>query len=362
MAKGTGSGLKGRGAQSNRDGRFESLEHTPFDDGWNVAEEDVAPLRTVLTEDRARSVITHNDSPDIPFRQSINPYRGCEHGCSYCFARPSHTYLGLSAGLDFESRLFYKPRAAELLANELRRPGYRCEPIALGVNTDAYQPVERRLQITRQLLTVMRDFGQPVSLITKSALIERDLDLLAPMAADGLAEVMISITTLDADLARRMEPRAASPARRLQTIARLAEAGVPVGVLVAPIIPGLTDHEIEAILEAAAEAGAGEAGYVMLRLPHELRELFPEWLEAQVPLRAGHVMSLLRDLRGGRANDPRFGSRMRGEGPLADLVVQRFAVATRRLGLNRSQRIRRLDCTRFAPPPQSGDQLGLFES
>ncbi|HDP89354.1 MAG TPA: PA0069 family radical SAM protein [Thioalkalivibrio sp.] len=350
---------KGRGAQSNRDGRFESLGHEAVDDGWGEVPEP-APLRTEVTVDRARSVITRNDSPDVPFRQSINPYRGCEHGCSYCFARPSHSYLGLSAGLDFETRLFYKPQAAELLAAELRHPGYRCEPIALGVNTDAYQPVERRFEVTRQLLGVMRDFGQPVSLITKSALIERDLDLLAPMAAEGLAEVMISITTLDAGLARRMEPRAASPARRLQSIERLAAAGVPVGVLVAPVIPGLTDHELEGILEQAAAAGAREAGYVMLRLPHELRELFPEWLAAQVPLRAKHVMSLLRDLRGGRENDARFGSRMRGEGPLAELLARRFAVAARRLKLNRERRL--LVCDRFAPPARSGDQLGLFDT
>jgi len=348
---------KGRGALSNRDGRFESLTHEAFDDGWPRGEDDVV-LKTVVTVDRARSIITRNDSPDVPFRQSINPYRGCEHGCSYCFARPTHGYLGLSAGKDFESRLFYKPDAAALLDAELRRPGYRCEPIALGVNTDAYQPVERRLRVTRSLLEVMRDFRQPVSIITKSAMIERDLDVLGPMAEQGLAEVAVSVTSLDAELARAMEPRAASPDRRLKTIERLQAAGVPVSVLVAPVIPGLTDHEIERILEAVAGAGARSAGYVMLRLPHELRELFPEWLEARVPLRAGRVMSLLRQVRGGAAYDARFSTRMRGEGPLADLVAQRFRTATRRLGLDSSWPA--LRCDRFEPPARSGDQLSLL--
>ena len=348
---------KGRGAVSNREGRFESFSHESVDDGWERAG-DVPLLKTEVAVDRARSVITRNDSPDVPFRQSINPYRGCEHGCSYCFARPTHSYLGLSAGQDFESRLFYKPQAAALLDKELRKPGYRCEPIALGVNTDAYQPVERRLRVTRDLLEVMRAFGQPVSIITKSAMVERDLDLLAPMAEQGLAEVAISVTTLDTELARKMEPRAAAPDRRLRTVERLVAAGVPVSVLVAPVIPGLTDHELEKILEAASAAGARTAGYVMLRLPHELSALFPEWLQVQVPLRAAHVMSLVRQVRGGADYDARFGTRMRGEGPVANLIAQRFRRAARRLGLDSEWPKLRSD--RFRVPPRSGDQLSLL--
>ena len=348
---------KGRGALSNRDGRFETTRHEAIDDGWSH-DEPLSPLRTEVTVERARSIITRNESPDVPFRQSINPYRGCEHGCAYCIARPSHSYLGLSPGQDFESRLFAKTNAAQLLEAELRAPGYACEPIALGVNTDAYQPVEREYGITRALLQVMDTYGQPVSLITKGALIERDLDVLGRMAERGLAEVMVSLTTLDAELARALEPRAAAPHRRVETIRRLAAAGIPVGVLVAPVIPGLNDSELEQILETVQAAGAREVGYVMLRLPHELSELFPEWLEQHRPLRAAHVMNLVRQTRGGRSNDPRFGVRMRGEGAVADLIAQRFARAVRQLGLNRERRA--LRCDLFAVPPCAGDQMTLF--
>lgn len=350
---------KGRGAVSNPDGRFESRRHVALDDGWAREGEDDGPApRTVLTPDASRSVIVRNDSPDVPFEQSINPYRGCEHGCVYCFARPTHAYLGLSPGLDFETRIQYKPEAARLLAAELARPGYRCRPIALGVNTDAYQPAERRLRVTRALLEVLAEHRHPVSLITKAALIERDLDLLAPMAAQGLVEAAVSITTLDAGLARRLEPRAASPQRRLEVVERLARAGVPVTVLVAPVIPALTEGEVEGILEAAAARGAAAAGYVMLRLPHEVKDLLREWLEHHAPGRASHVMSLLQAMRGGRDYEARFGTRMRGRGPFAELVSRRFELACRRLGMNAEAR--ELDCSQFRVAARSGDQMALF--
>lgn len=348
---------KGRGAVSNPEGRFESHRREAVDDGW-YRDPETEPLVTELMVDAARSLIVRNDSPDVPFEQSVNPYRGCEHGCVYCFARPSHAYLGLSPGLDFESRILYKPEAPRLLAQALARRGYRCRPIALGVNTDAYQPVERRLRITRGLLEVLAEHRHPVSLITKSALIERDLDLLSDMAGTGTVEVMISVTTLQSDLARRLEPRAAAPARRLETLRRLAEAGVPVGVLVAPVIPALTEAELEAILEAAAVAGATSAGYVLLRLPHEVKALFREWLAHHAPDKARHVMSLMQAMRGGRDYDSRFGTRMRGQGPYAELISRRFELACRRLGLDRGHRA--LDCSGFRPPPGAGEQLGLF--
>jgi DNA repair photolyase len=348
---------KGRGALSNRDGRFETTRREAVDDGWQREDEDLPPLRTTVGVDSARSVITHNDSPDVPFEQSINPYRGCEHGCAYCFARPSHAYLGLSPGLDFETRLFAKRDAAGLLRNELARRGYRCRPIALGINTDAYQPVERELRITRELLEVLHEARHPVSIVTKASLIERDLDLLAPMARDGLAEVALSITTLDRSLARRMEPRAAAPQRRLETVRRLHAAGIPTAVLVAPLIPVLTDSELETILEAAADAGAHVADYVLLRLPHELAELFPEWLEAHRPLQAQHVLSRLREMRGGDLYDSRFGHRMSGTGPYADIIRRRFHLACQRLGLNRRLPALRTDL--FRPPAQNG-QLPLL--
>lgn len=348
---------RGRGALSNASGRFETARRVPLDDGWDESEA-LPPLRTTVERDTARQVITRNDSPDIGFDRSLNPYRGCEHGCVYCFARPSHAFLGLSPGLDFETRLFAKPDAAALLARELRRPGYVPGVLALGTNTDPYQPIEQRLGITRAVLEVLADFGHPVTIITKSARITRDLDVLAPMGVRRLVKVAVSITTLDRGLARRMEPRAATPARRLDTIRALSVAGIPVSVLVAPVIPGLTDWELDLILRAAREAGAVEAGYVLLRLPHELKDLFREWLDAHVPGQARKVMALLRAVRAGRDYDPEWGTRMTGSGPYADMIAQRFRLATRRLGLN--ARHFGLDITQFHPPPQAGEQLGLF--
>lgn len=358
--------FRGRGAVTRPEGRFESRQREVFDDGWGAAqlvsedasEGDAVPLiQTELMVDRAKSVISRNQSLDLPFTQSINPYRGCEHGCVYCFARPTHSYLGLSPGLDFETKLAYKPDAATLLRRELASPAYQCTPIALGVNTDAWQPVERKLALTRAILQVLAECRHPVSMITKSALIERDIDILAPMARDGLVEVMVSITTLDSELARRLEPRAATPARRLRVIEALREAGIPVGVLFAPLIPAVNDHEMEAVFEQAHAAGARMAGYVLLRLPHELAEIFPAWLQVHMPQRMAHVMSLLRQLRGGRDNDPRFGSRMRGEGELAGLYQQRARLAGRRLGLKQVRGD--LNCTLFRPPRLDG-QLTLW--
>ncbi|MGH7096943.1 MAG: PA0069 family radical SAM protein [Stellaceae bacterium] len=349
---------KGRGATSNTSGRFEAERREPFDDGWSGADAEPAPLRTTLTADAARTVITRNDSPDIPFDRSLNPYRGCEHGCIYCYARPSHATLGLSPGLDFESRIFYKPRAAELLAAELRKKGYVCRPIALGSNTDPYQPAERRLQITRAILETLRDFHHPVTIVTKSALIQRDRDILVALARDGLVCVMVSVTTLDRALARRMEPRAATPERRLETIAALAAAGVPTGVLAAPMIPALNDHELEAILERARAAGASSAGYTLLRLPHELKTLFREWLEEHFPQKAAHVLSLVAETHGGRLYEARWASRMVGSGPYAEMLRLRFARACNRFGFAPRATLA-LDTSRFRPPPQQGDQLEL---
>ena len=350
---------KGRGAVSNAGGRFEPRRSEPFDDGWDSADAVPAPLRTKLSIDTTKTIIARNGSPDIGFDRSINPYRGCEHGCIYCYARPSHAYLGLSPGLDFESRIFYKPRAAELLAAELRKPGYVCRPIALGSNTDPYQPAERRLRITRAILEVLRDFRHPVTIVTKSALIERDLDILGAMAKDGLTCAAISVTTLDRGLARKMEPRAATPERRLETIASLAAAGVPTGVLTAPMIPSLNDHELEAILERARAAGATSAGYTLLRLPHELKTLFREWLETHAPARAERILLLVAGTHGGKLYDANWSTRRVGEGPYAEMLRQRFARACRRLGFT-PRLATRLDVTRFRPPPQAGDQLELF--
>ncbi len=352
--------LKGRGAVSNPEGRFESLAVEPVEDGWpGDGEDDDAGLPTELIPDSSRTVISRNDSPDVPFDQSINPYRGCEHGCIYCYARPSHAWLGMSPGLDFETRILYKPRAAELLRKELGRKSYRCRVLVLGSNTDPYQPAERRLGITRGLLEVMAECGQPVSIVTKASLIERDLDLLSAMAKKNLASAMISVTTLDDSLKRIMEPRTAAPARRLASIRALANAGVPVGVLVAPVIPAINDHELEAILEAAVTAGAESAAHILLRLPHEVAGLFREWLAEHFPDRSGRVMSLLRAARGGRDNDPRFGARMTGEGPWADLVHSRFSTACRRLGLSVGE-ARDLDTGLFRPPSASGGQMSLI--
>jgi DNA repair photolyase len=352
-------GRKGRGAVSNATGRFEPERRVAVDDGWGGAEEELPPLETVFARDTAKTIVTRNDSPDVPFELSINPYRGCEHGCVYCFARPSHAYLGLSPGLDFETRIFVKEDAPQLLATELQRKSYVCKPITLGANTDAYQPVERRLQLTRRLIEVLREFRNPVCLITKSALVQRDIDLLAPMAQERLAAVAISLTTLDRDLARHLEPRAATPARRLETMAALSAAGIPVAVLASPMIPALNDPELERILEAAAKAGASSASYILLRLPLELAPLFEEWLETHAPDKAKHVMSLIRQSRGGKAYQSEFGTRMRGTGPYAEMLRLRFETARRRYGLDRG-RAWQLDTTRFRPPAQKGDQLSLL--
>lgn len=352
---------KGRGAADNPDNRFASWQREAADDGWwHGAEEIAPPLATELIIDTAKSVISYNDSPDIPFDRSINPYRGCEHGCSYCFARPSHAYLGLSPGLDFETRLAYKPDAVEVLRRELAHPRYVCKPVALGINTDGWQPVERRLRLTRGILELLAECSHPVSIVSKSALILRDLDVLAGMAQKNLVRVAISITTLDADLTRRMEPRAPSSQRRLSVIRELSAAGVPTAVLVAPLIPALTDHEMENILQAAADAGATSAGYVLLRLPHEVKPLFRDWLEREQPGRAGHVFSLLRQMHGGKEYDSRFGQRQRGAGPLAEIIRQRFKVAQRRLGL--AQTLSAMDCTLFQRPADLAaiPQLSLF--
>jgi DNA repair photolyase len=349
---------RGRGALSNVDGRFEPYVHEAVDDGWGSADEPLTPHRTTVQEDRARSVIVHQKSPDLPFEQSVNPYRGCEHGCIYCYARPSHAWLGLSPGLDFETKLFAKPDAAQVLARELSRPGYRVTPIAFGTNTDPYQPIERRLGIMRSLIEVLAQCEHPFSVVTKSALIERDLDVLVPMAGKRLVQVFVSVTTLDRRLARSLEPRAAAPQRRIETIRTLARAGVPVGVLAAPMIPALTDHELESILQACAEAGASEAGYTLLRLPREVRALFEEWLAAHAPGRAAHVMNLVRETHGGRENDPAFGARMKGRGEYATLLRNRFRLACRRLGLN--SRGWSLDVSRFHPPRGDDPQLSLW--
>lgn len=348
---------RGRGAVSNQTGRYEPETRHAFDDGWDTVEEAAARLETTLTQESAKTIITFNKSPDISFDRTINPYRGCEHGCSYCFARPSHAYDGLSAGLDFESRLFFKPNAPELLKRELSRPGYRPRPIALGMNTDAFQPVERDTGLTREVLKILLAYRHPVSLLTKSSLIERDIDIIGPMASMGLARVGVSVTTLDRTLARKMEPRAATPARRLQTIRALSDAGIPVTVMTAPIIPGLTDHEIESLLEAAAAHGASGAGYVLLRLPYEIKDLFHEWLVAHVPDRAAKVINTIREMRNGRDYDARWFERGTGRGPVAQMIGQRFARETKRLGLDTPRPDLRTDL--FRPLDTPGGQLSL---
>ncbi|MCU0835577.1 MAG: PA0069 family radical SAM protein [Chromatiaceae bacterium] len=351
----------GRGARSNPANRYAAARRESVDDGWPADAEPAPPLRTQLGIDASRTIISRNQSPDIPFDRSVNPYRGCEHGCIYCYARPTHAYLGLSPGLDFESRLFYKPDAAHQLAAELGAPGYRPATLVLGANTDPYQPVERRLGVTRAILQVLAESRHPVAITTKAALVLRDLDLLVPMAEQRLAAVQVSLTTLDGQLARRLEPRAASPQRRLEVIRTLSEAGVPVGVLVSPVIPGLTDDHLERVLEAAAEAGATRAGSLLIRLPLELAELFQDWLAAHYPGRAAKVLGLIRDCRGGRLNDPRFGTRFTGSGPVAALLERRFELAARRLGLTRQDAGWDLDAGRFRPPRPPGSQLDLFE-
>jgi len=351
-----------RGALSQTPGRFESEARAPFDDGWTREDEPLAPLATTITIERARTIIARNDSPDIPFDQSINPYRGCEHGCVFCYARPSHSYLELSPGLDFETKLFAKINAAELLRKELAKPGYKVSPISLGANTDCYQPIERKYGVTRQLIEILFECNHPLTIVTKSALVERDLDLLAPMARKNLVKVFVSVDTLDHVLARKLEPRAASPKRRLDTLRALSEAEVPCGVMVAPLIPALNDKTLEQVLEEAAKAGALEAAYVILRLPNELKDIFKEWLAAHYPERAEHVMSIIRQMRGGRENDPRFHERMRGTGNYAELIDQRFDIACKRFGLNGhggGRRTPELDCSMFVPPSPAG-QLKLF--
>jgi DNA repair photolyase len=354
--------LRGRGALSNASGRYEKQARILMDDGWAdavLADDDaLPPLRTEVTLDATRTIIAHNKSPDISFDQSINPYRGCEHGCIYCFARPSHAWLGMSPGADFESRLLAKPDAARLLAKELSAPGYVPRVIAMGTNTDPYQPLEKQMRITRSVLEVLRDFRHPVAIVTKSPLILRDLDILSDMAAMGLAKAALSVTTLDRKLARMMEPRAGTPSRRLQAIRGLKDAGIPAGVMFAPAIPALNDHEMEAVLAAAKEAGARSAGYVLLRLPLEIKNLFREWMDANVPDRDRHVMTLVRQMRGGKDYDSNWDTRMRGTGPYAQMMARRFHLTPKRLGLNQPQPS--LTVERFRRPPVTGDQLKLF--
>jgi DNA repair photolyase len=348
---------RGRGAQSNSSGRYEPEARVAFDDGWQSLE-DLPVFKTSVSIDTSRKVIARNDSPDIGFDRSINPYRGCEHGCVYCFARPTHAYLGLSPGLDFESKLLAKPDAPALLEKELSAPDYEPRMIAIGTNTDAYQPIERDMKIMRGILEVLERVGHPVGIVTKSALVTRDIDILARMAKRNLAKVALSVTTLDAKLARTMEPRASTPPKRLEAIRLLAEAGIPTTVMVAPIIPALNDSEIERILDAAAHAGAKEASYVLLRLPLEVRDLFREWLMANYPDRYRHVFTLIRDMRGGRDYDSQWGTRMKGTGPMAWMIGRRFEIACEKLGLNK--RRSKLTTDHFDKPKRNGQQLSLF--
>ncbi len=348
---------RGRGAAVNPVGRFESFVPELFDDGWDSLAE-LPALKTEVFTETPKSIITRNDSPDISFDRSINPYRGCEHGCVYCYARPSHAYMGLSPGRDFESKIFVKPNAAALLREELTATNYTPRTIALGANTDCYQPIERTHRITRSVIEVLAEFRHPFGIVTKSALVLRDLDLLAPLAAEGLVKVAVSVTTLDAKLARSMEPRASTPSKRIGAIEALAKAGIPVVVMVGPVIPGLNDSEIETILKAARNAGAREAGYTMLRLPHEVKEIFKDWLEREQPDKAGKVVSLVRSVRGGKENEPQFGTRMVGSGPYAWQIGRRFQLACQRLGLNVDRVKLRSDL--FARPAVVGEQLTLI--
>jgi len=356
---------KGRGATFNPENRFRRDHREAVDDGWDAPPADDAeeapPPKTTVTIQNARTIIARNDSPDIPFDRSINPYQGCEHGCIYCYARPTHAYLDLSPGIDFETKLFAKPEAASLLRAELSKPGYRCQPMALGTNTDPYQPIEREWRITRQVIEVLAQCDHPITITTKGVLIERDLDLLSGMAAKNLVHVQVSIAMLDRELARKLDPRAPAPQRRLEMVKALAGAGVPVGVNVAPVIPQLTDKDLEAVLEAAAAHGARWAMWTMLRLPWEVKDLFRDWLRQHYPMRADHVMSLVQQLRGGRDNDPNFGARMRGQGQFAELIGRRFEIACKRLGLNATRGFD-LDTSRFRPPQpaSTAGQLSLF--
>lgn len=349
---------RGRGAQSNASGRYEAEARVAFDDGWQSLE-DLPPFTTTVAVDTARKVITRNDSPDIGFDRSINPYRGCEHGCVYCFARPTHAYMGLSPGLDFESRLFAKPDAPALLEKELASPDYEPRMIAIGTNTDPYQPIEREHRIMRGILEVLERTGHPVGIVTKSALVIRDIDILARMARRNLVKVALSVTTMDPKLARSMEPRASTPPKRIEALRQLAEAGVPTTVMVAPIIPALNDCEIERILDSAAHAGVKEASYVLLRLPLEVRDLFREWLIANYPDRYRHIFTLIRDMRGGRDYDSQWGTRMKGTGPMAWMIGRRFEIACGKLGLNKKRA--KLTTDHFIRPKRAGQQLGLFD-
>lgn len=347
-----------RGALSNRTNRFEPAVKVRTDDGWGSSDAPVPRPETTITRDRSKSVIARNRSPDVPFDRSINPYRGCEHGCVYCFARPTHAWLGLSPGLDFETRILVKPDAPEILEAELRKPGYACRTIAMGTNTDPYQPLEGKQRITRRILEVLARFGHPVSIVTKSALVLRDIDILADMARRNLAHVGVSVTTLDRDLARKMEPRAAAPDRRIETIRQLSAAGIPAAVMAAPMIPAINDMELESILEASADAGARTAEYILLRLPLEVRDLFVEWVEAHFPDRAQKVLAIIRETRGGKLYESEFGGRMRGHGVQAELLERRFMAAVRRFGLGRPGIA--LDTEQFEVPIAKGNQLALF--
>jgi len=349
---------RGRGTASNASGRYEAYAREVADDGWGSMDEPVGQQATQVRPIAARTALTFNTSPDLPFDRTINPYKGCEHGCVYCYARPNHAYLGLSPGLDFETKIFSKPNAAQLLARAFEKKSYRPSVIVIGGDTDAYQPAERELEITRSILETLLVYRHPAAIVTKSALVVRDVDLLTKLAALNLIKVAISVTTLDRTLARDMEPRATTPERRLDAIRMLAKAGVPVGVMTAPLIPGLNDHELEAILERAAQAGATEASYVLLRLPGEVKELFEEWLKERRPNAAKRVMTLMRNMRGGQAYDPRWGTRAVGEGPYAELMAKRFETAARRFGLARARLS--LDTSRFRRPPKGG-QLGFFD-
>ena len=349
--------IKGRGTTNKVDPRYLANITEKQEDGWDIAEEDKS-VRTTVTVEKPRTIISRNKSPDIPFEASINPYRGCEHGCIYCYARPTHAYMDLSPGIDFESKLFAKPDATILLKNEISKPGYKCTPIALGTNTDPYQPIEREWKITRQIIEVLNACNHPLTIVTKSWLVERDIDLLAAMANRKLVQVFISVTTLDSALARKLEPRATSPRRRLETLANLHNAGIPTGVMFAPVIPVLNDTEMENILAQAARAGVLNAGYVMLRLPHEVKILFREWLEIHYPLKADHVMNMVMAIRGGKENDPRFNSRMRGEGVYAGIIRKRFQLACKQLRLNRKKII--LDTDIFISPGGQSRQYSLF--
>jgi DNA repair photolyase len=347
----------GRGSITNPANRYHSDHNQAINDGWDLDDEPAPALKTTVTTDNSKTIINRVKSPDLPFDRTINPYRGCEHGCIYCYARPSHAYLDLSPGLDFESRLIAKPHAADLLRKELNKPRYQCQPIALGTNTDPYQPIDKEWQITRQILEVLREYKHPVSIVTKASLIERDLDILTDMAKQNLALVFISISSLDRSLTRAMEPRAAAPQRRLKTIQTLTEAGIPVGVLVAPIIPFLNDAEMETVLTSCQQAGAISADYVMLRLPQEVEILFQEWLQIHYPQKANRILQRIRDLRSGKLNDSTFGQRMRGQGQYADLIAQRFRLACKRLRLNKSDH--QLDSSQFKPPNMP-EQMELF--